>query len=161
MARRILMIALIVFLVNSCNSMTAHVDNFAITNIQPNVLNPMKSSFNVNYDLLIKSKYDITVAVPIDTFKVDIFLEGVKAADSQLPAGVSTISIGKPIKLNSSVVLGQVAPLANKIPELVMKDDWKVGIDGIIGLQGLNLPVSHSQSMPNPIKKGGSLIPGL
>lgn len=144
-----------------CNAMAVSVDNFRVRNIRPNMLSPVRSSFDLNYDLLVESENAVPVPIPVDRFDVGVYLEGERAADSRLPPGVSTVEIGKPITLHNRIVLDQQRELASKIPLIANKGRWDVRIDGTMNLQGFSLPVKYSTDIANPIKKGGSLIPGF
>ena len=145
----------------SCNAMAVSVDNFKVRNIRPNMLAPLRSSFDLNYDLLVESKNDIPVPIPVDGFNVGVYVEGERAADSKLPPGVTTVKVGKPITLSNRIVLGSQQNLAQKIPLIANKGRWSIKIDGNMNLQGYSLPVNYKTDIANPIKKGGSLIPGF
>ena len=141
--------------------MAVQVDNFKIRNIRPNMLAPLRSSFDLGYDLLVESKNPVSVPIPIDRYDVGVFVEGERAAESQLPPGVTTVRVGQPITMNNRIVLGQAQNLAQKIPIIANKGRWDIRIDGTMNLQGYRLPVAYRTDIANPIKKGGSLIPGF
>ncbi len=144
-----------------CQAMGASVDNFKIRNIQPNMLDAKLSSFELSYDLVVDSKNPVPVPIPVDGFDVGIFLEEERAADSRLPPGVTTIKVGQPVTLNNKIVLSNSQGLAAKIPIILNKGRWDIKISGTMHLQGYRLPVNYSTDIANPVKKGGSLIPGF
>ena len=162
--RRGLLVFVLLFcagFVAGCQAMAVQVDNFKIRNIRPNMLAPLRSSFDLGYDLLVESKNPVSVPIPIDRYDVGVFVEGERAAESQLPPGVTTVRVGQPITMNNRIVLGQAQNLAQKIPIIANKGRWDIRIDGTMNLQGYRLPVAYRTDIANPIKKGGSLIPGF
>jgi hypothetical protein len=157
-----MLILVIVLASFACGTgMSARVEDFRLTDIRPNIVNPASAGFTINYNLLVNSPIESRVPVPIDHFDVGIFVEGQRAADSKLPAGTRAITLGKPIALSSPIMLGRVAGLSAELPRLVLKDDWDIAIKGTVGLQSLRLPVDFTKSIGNPVRQGGSLIPSL
>jgi len=150
------------FFTLSCGAgMSARIEGFRLTGIRPNQVSPAQSSFTVDYDLIVSSPVASPVPVPVDHFDMGIFLEGSRAATTQLPAGTRAIPLGKPIALSSQVTLSQVEGIATLLPQILFKTDWDVGIQGTVGLQTLRLPVDFKTTVQNPVRKGGSLIPTM
>ena len=141
-----------------CAGLTAQIADLKLINVRPDRIKPARSSMDFAYNLTVNSPNPVPVPIPIDTFDMGVFLDGAKAADSQLPAGTKAIKVGQPVHLQSTVVLEQVKDLANKMPELVLKENWDVAIKGKVGLKGFHLPVDFAQSVPNPVKTGA--LPG-
>ncbi|MCP5502522.1 MAG: hypothetical protein H7A25_21670 [Leptospiraceae bacterium] len=135
-------------------SFEVNVNNLKLLNINPDYKKPLNTNFTVAYDILANSPFIPNMSLPVDKMGLNIFVEDVKAFDSKLPEGVNSLSIGKPVTLESKIVINDVKELASKIPSLVLKDQWLYAVKGDLQVKGRNFPIETKKSMDSPLKGG-------
>lgn len=155
--------ALILFGVfaGACQKYYVQVNNFQVARFRPSLI-PINSALDIVYDMIVDS--DQTVGrdrpLPITSFDTHFFLEGEKAVASKMPPGVKSITLGQPVRMQGQIVLKDVAELAPRLPLLLRKDEWEIGVRGSMGLKTLGLdivkvPLLYQKNIPNPTKDEG------
>ena len=154
----ILLAGALIALCGACNQYYVAVNNFQLARFRPSII-PMNSAIDLVYDLILDSDKteNRDAPLPISSFDTYFYLEGERAAESQMPPNVKSITLGQPVQMQGQIVLKDVAGLAPKLPVILKKEEWDIGLRGKMGIKTLSLdfvkvPVVYSRTIPNPTK---------
>ncbi len=150
----LLMATLLFPALTACGALQLSVANFKLENFKPAWLSPGKTTFDLKYDLTVNSEFTFGLPVTVDEFDVGLYLDKDRLIDSRLPSGVDVIPLGQPMGLVSRVELGKVAGLTGRIPELIRRKNWPLGLRGgvdmNVGPRDYDLKIDQARNIPNP-----------